>query len=105
MTIRSVLFLGWNPATRAPLLLGLLLVLVLVAPGWSLSWSLSRLLLLGLLSDGLSSPSSYNAETWSLSRWSWSVSGWEEKNLAAKGLFDMYHLPAAVSSQTRRRAE
>lgn len=43
-------FLGWDPATRAP-------------PDESLTLSLSRLL--DLLSESLSSPSSYNLETWS----------------------------------------
>lgn len=48
----SVLFLGWDPATRAP-------------PGSALALVCSRLL--GLLSELLSSPSSYSAETRSIS--------------------------------------
>ncbi len=48
----GILFLGWDPATRAP-------------PGSSLSWSFNRLL--ALLSESSRSPSSYSTETWSFS--------------------------------------
>lgn len=76
-------FLGWDPATRAP-------------PGRSLSLSFSRLL--DLLSDLLSSPSSYNLETWSFCSCSLRlklvgflpVSEAEEVRYP-KNLFDMNH--------------